>query len=120
MAGLLTNTNITCTSNGLVNYASDIVYSSSDGGTTASTLIDQLQDYILSVNQAEVMVEGYETLTINTDCPIKQQDYYSNENMACLDTSSITEMLFILYIVLAVIGVILIIVLVVAIFIIIV
>ena len=120
VAGLLTNIGISCTSDGRVNYAGDVIYSSTDGGTTASTLIDLMQDYVLSMDQPEVPVEGYETLTVNTDCPIKQQDYYTDENSACLDTSSTIDTLFFVYISLGVIGVILIVVIILAIIIIIV
>ena len=116
---MLTNTSVSCTSDGRVNYESDIVYSSTDGGTTASTLIDLMQDYVLSMAQLEVPVEGYEPLTVNTDCPIKQQDYYSNENSACADSSSI-DTLTIVYISLGIIGIILIVVMVIAIVVIIV
>ena len=120
MADMLTNTNVSCTSDGRVNYASDIVYSSTDGGTTASTLIDLMQDYVLSMVQLEVSVEGYEPLSVNTDCPIKQQDYYSNENSACTDSSSTIDTLTVVYISLGIIGITLIVVMVIAIVVIIV
>ena len=96
------NFTTTCAEGGRVNYAGDLTFSSDDGGVTATTLIDQLQDHILSMEEIVVTVEGYGPLTINANCPIKQQNYYNVENNACSDSSG-EDLLYIVLIVVVVI-----------------